>query len=82
MLVHQAQYIITWPVKVFQILWQLTLSHTKQKKKNFFLDSSKLKESKDNNLKFEENSRKFSKRVENTVRKGNIASYEQFVLSL
>ena len=39
-----------------------------------------MKESADNNLKFHENSRKFSKRVENTVGKGEIARYEQFLL--
>ena len=31
-------------------------------------------------FKFNENSRKFSKRVENTVGKGEIARYEQFLL--
>ena len=31
-------------------------------------------------LKFEENGRKLSKRVENTVEKGEIARYEQFLL--
>ena len=29
---------------------------------------------------FEENGRKFTKRVENTVRKGEIAHYKQFLL--
>ena len=43
-------------------------------------NSSKLKQSADDNLKFDENSRKFSKRVENTVGKGEIARYEQFLL--
>ena len=32
------------------------------------------------NFKFDENGRKFSKRVENTVGKGEIARYEQFLL--
>ena len=44
------------------------------------LDSSKLKEFADDNFKFDENVRKLSKRVENTVRKGEIARYEQFLL--
>ena len=44
------------------------------------LDASKLKEFADDNFKFDENGRKFSKRVENTVGKGEIARYEQFVL--
>ena len=34
----------------------------------------------DNNSKFDENGRKFSKREENTVEKGEIAHYEQFLL--
>ena len=44
------------------------------------LDSSKLKEFADDNFKFDENSRKLSKQVENTVGKGEIAHYEQFLL--
>ena len=47
---------------------------------NKILDGSKLKQSADNNFKFHENSRKFSKWVENTVGKGEIACYEQFLL--
>ena len=34
----------------------------------------------DNNFKFDKNGRKLSKRVENTVGKGEIARYEQFLL--
>ena len=37
------------------------------------MDSSKLKEFADDNFKFDENGRKFSKRVENTVGKVEIA---------
>ena len=44
------------------------------------LDSSKLKEFADNNFKIDENGRKLSKWVENTVGKGEIAHYEQFLL--
>ena len=44
------------------------------------LDSSKLKEFAEDNFKFDENGRKVSKRVENTVGKGEIARYEQFLL--
>ena len=47
---------------------------------NKMLDSSKLKEFADNNFKLGENGRKFSKRVENTVGKGEIARYKQFLL--
>ena len=43
------------------------------------LESSKLKEFADDNFKFDENDRKFSKRVENTVGKGGIACNEQFL---
>ena len=38
-----------------------------------------MKELADDNLKFDKNGKKFSKRVENTVRKGEIAHYEQFL---
>ena len=44
------------------------------------LDSSKLKEFAEDNCKFNENGRNFSKRVENTVGKGAIAPYKQFLL--
>ena len=44
------------------------------------LDSSKLKEFADDNFKFGENGSKLSKRVENTVEKGEIARREQFLL--
>ena len=44
------------------------------------LNSSKLKEFADDNFKFDENGRKLSKQVENTVGKGEIARYEQFLL--
>ena len=43
--------------------------------KRQILDFSKLKQFVDNNFKFDENGRKFSKRVENTVGKGEIARY-------
>ena len=43
-------------------------------------DSSKQKKFADDNLKFDENGRKVSKWVENTVGKGGIARYEQFLL--
>ena len=48
-------------------------------KKQIFY-SSKLKEFADDNFKFDENVRKFSKGVENTAGKGEIAHYEQFLL--
>ena len=44
------------------------------------LDSSKLKESADDNFKSDENSRKLSEWVGNTVGKGEIARYEQYLL--
>ena len=44
------------------------------------LHSSKLKEFADDNFFIDENSRKFSRWVENTVGKGEIAHYEQFLL--
>ena len=48
--------------------------------KQQILDSSKLKEFADDNFKFDKNGSKFSKQVENTVGKGEIARYEQFLL--
>ena len=39
-----------------------------------------MKQSADDNFEFHENSRKFSKQIENTVGKGKIARYEQFLL--
>ena len=44
------------------------------------LPDDKLKEFADDNFKFDENGRKLSKQVENTVEKGEIACYEQFLL--
>ena len=43
-------------------------------------DSPKQKEFADNNFEFDKNGRKFFKRVENTVGKGEITRYEQFLL--
>ena len=43
-------------------------------------DWSKLKEYADNNFRLDENGREFSKQVGNTVGKGEIACYEQFLL--
>ena len=48
--------------------------------KRQILDSSKLKEFADDNFKFDENGKKLSKQIENTVAKGEIARYEQFIL--
>ena len=39
-----------------------------------------MKEFADDNFKFDEINRKFFKRIENTEGKGEIASYEQFLL--
>ena len=48
--------------------------------KDKFSHSSKLKELADDNFKFDENGRKFSKQIENTVGKGEIAHHKQFLL--
>ena len=45
-----------------------------------FINYSKVQKFADDNFKFDENGRKFSKQVENTVGKGEIAQYEQFPL--
>ena len=44
------------------------------------LDPSKLKQYADDNFKFDENGKKFSKWLENTLGKGEIAHYKQFLL--
>ena len=44
------------------------------------MDSSLLKDFADDNFKFDENGRKFSKKGENTVGKLEIARYKQFLL--
>ena len=56
------------------------VSYFNQLPNDKILDRSNLKQSADDNFKFDENSRKFSKRVENTVGKGEIACYKQFLL--
>ena len=43
-------------------------------------DSPKLRDSADDNFKFGENGGQFPNKVENTVRKGEIALYDQFLL--
>ena len=48
--------------------------------KRQILDPSKLKEFSDDNSNFDEKDKKLSKRVENTVGKGETAHYEQFIL--
>ena len=48
------------------------------KRQNF--DSSKLEEFADDNFEFIENGRKSTEKIENTVGKGEIARYEQFLL--
>ena len=63
--------------------YPLTLQHTWYPlpiTRRHILHSSKLKEFADDNFKFDENGIKLSKRVENTVGKGEIARYEQFLL--
>ena len=45
------------------------------------LDSCKIKEFEDDNFKFDENGSKLSKRKENIVGKGEIARYEQYLLT-
>ena len=51
------------------VIWERVSPFPKQQ----MLDSLKVKELSDDNFKFDKNSRKFSKRVENTVGKGEIA---------
>ena len=44
------------------------------------LNSSTSKEFADDNFKLDKNDRQFARRIENTVGKGEIARYEQFLL--
>ena len=61
-------------------LWSRTAGQKLTHYQTTILDSSKPKEFEDDNFKFDENGRKLPKRVENTVGKGEIARYEQFLL--
>ena len=83
---------LRFPQKLFSVSPHLTLLYVnyldlRQSKicpmvnspKQQILDSSKLKELTDNNFKFDKNGRKFSKWVENTAKKGEIALYEHFL---
>ena len=53
---------------------------TKPFPKQHILVTFRLKEFADNNFRLDENGRKFSKRVENTMGKGEIARYKEFLL--
>ena len=67
---------------VFYPIWHLlfVLNALEPLPKRQILDASKLKEFAEDNFKFDEIGRKFSKWVENTVGKGEIACYKQFLL--
>ena len=64
--------------------WDCVVKDLKQGRIHYpkwqFLGSSKLKEFADNNFLFDENGGEFSNRFDNTVGKGEIAHYEQFLL--
>ena len=65
------------PIRITgSIFTNFSLLFTKQQ----ILHSSKLKAFEGDNFKFDENGSKSSKRVENTVGKGEIAHFEQFLL--
>ena len=57
-----------------------SVAHGKPFPKRQIFYSSKLKEYADDNFRFDKNSRKFSKRLGNTIGNGEIARYEQFFL--
>ena len=67
---------VFYSVRYLFIILNSLLPITRQQ----ILDSSKLKEFADDNLKFDKNGRKLSRWVENTVGKGKIALDEQFLL--
>ena len=60
-------------------VFSISLKHVNIPKRQF-LHPFKPKELADDNFKFDENSRKLIKGVENTVGKGEIACYEQFLV--
>ena len=64
------------------LLSSLTLkeSYFNQLPDNKILGRSNLEQSADDNFKFDKNSKKSSRWVENTMGKGEIAGYEQFLL--
>ena len=62
------------------VAWILSVIAVYLFPKQQILDSSKLKELADENFKLDDNGSTFSKRVEKTVRKGEIVRYEQFLL--
>ena len=67
-----------WKCQEFLPLIVLNVDYPFPKRQ--ILDSSKLKEFADNNFKFDKNEGKFSRRIENTEGKEEIARYEQFLL--
>ena len=72
----------TYPGSVFTIHHQFFQNILNPFLNDKCLDRSKLKEFADHHFNFDENGRKLSKRVENTVGKGEIARHEQFLLFL
>ena len=81
-------------VFVIRVIFEILLSHrhSSLKKcnvilsilypfpKQHILDSSEQKDFADDNFKYDKNGRNFFKQVENTVGKGEIAFYKQFLL--
>ena len=64
----------------FQVLANYSYPLVKLFHRRQILDSSKLKEFADDNFKLDESGKKFTKWLENTMGKGEIARYEQFLL--
>ena len=62
----------------FIYFWSVLICYPFPKRQ--ILDYSKLKEFADDNFEFDENGRKFSKQVERTAGKGEIARNEQFLI--
>ena len=63
-------------------LWAVVAFHLKPLLKQQILNFSKLREFEADDFNFDGNGRKVSKAVENTLGKGEIACYEQFLLFL
>ena len=80
-LILHSQLLVVLVIQIqYMVLYILFIKCILLFPKQRILDSSKLKEFADDNFEIGENGRKFSKQIENTAGKGEIARYEQFLL--
>ena len=80
--IHQTLSLVTsLCFQTLKVPFRLKICSASSFSKRQILDSSKLKGFADDNFNCDENGRKLFKRLENTVGKGEIACFEQFLLS-